>query len=84
MIFQIIKNSVPEKYFKLYMVEPDRFLFIDNSTGDEIGDGVILLKIILGDIKPSTVIDLQDLEEKLSSATLQKYESNVLSCMRDM
>ena len=44
MIFQIIKNDVSEKYFKLYMVESDRFLFTDNLTGDKIGDGVILLK----------------------------------------
>ena len=70
MIFQIIKNNVPEKYFELYMVESDRFLFTDNSTGDEIGYGFILLKIVLGNIKPSTVIDEQDLKEKLASATL--------------
>ena len=34
MIFKIIKNNVNEKYFKLYMVESDRFLFTDNLTGD--------------------------------------------------
>ena len=84
MIFQIIKNNVQNKYIELYMVESDRFLFTDNSTGDEIGDGVILLKIILDDIKPSTAIDVQDLEEKLASATLQNNENNVLSCTRDM
>ena len=66
------------------MVKSDRFLFTDNLKGDEIGDGVILLKIILGDIKPSTVIGVQDLEEKLASETLQKYENNVLSCTMDM
>ena len=66
------------------MVESDRFLFTDNSTGDEIGDGVILLKIILDDIKPRTDIDVQDLEEKLVSVTLQKYENNKLSCTRDV
>ena len=38
------------------MVESYRFLFTDNSTGENIGDGVILLKIILNNIKPSTVI----------------------------
>ena len=71
MMFQIIKNNVPKKYFKLYMVESDFFLFTDNSTGEEIGDGVILLKIILGDIKPSTAIDVQNLGDKLASATLR-------------
>ena len=74
MLFQIIKNNVREKYFELYMVELDRFLLTDNLTGDEIGDGVILLKIVLGNIKPSTVIDMQYLEEKLASATLLKYK----------
>ena len=58
MIFQIIKNNVPEKDFELYMVESDHFLFTDNSTRDEIGDNVILLKIILDDIKPITVINV--------------------------
>ena len=69
MIFQIIKNNVPEKDLKLYMVESDRFLFTDNSNGDEIGDGIVLLKIILDNIKPSAVIDMQYLEEKLASET---------------
>ena len=66
------------------MVESDRFLFIDNSNRDKIGDGILILKIILEKIKPSTVIEVQDLEEKVVSATLQKYENNVLSCTRDI
>ena len=66
------------------MVESDCFLFMDNLTGERIGDGVILLKIILDGIKPGTVINVQDLEEKLASATLQKYENNLLSCTREM
>ena len=41
------------------MVESDHFMFRDNSTGDEIGDSIILLKIILNDIKPSTIINVQ-------------------------
>ena len=82
MIFQIMKNSVPEKDLELYMVESDRFMFADNSTGDEIGDGILLLKIILGDIKPSTVMNVQDLEEKLASETVRKYENKLLSCVR--
>ena len=34
MIFLIIKNISPEKYFELYMVESYCFMFTDNSTGD--------------------------------------------------
>ena len=66
------------------MVESDRFLFTDNYTGDKIIEGAFLLKIVLEVIKPITVINVQDLEEKLASATLQKYENNVLSCTREM
>ena len=84
MIFKTIKNNVPEKDFEMYKVESYRFLFTDNSTGDEIGDGVIFLKIILDNIKPITVISVQDLEEKLALATLPKYDNNVLYCTRDM
>ena len=58
MIFQIMKNIVPKKYLKLYMVEADRFLFTDNPNEDEFGYGFILLKNLLDDIKPSTVIDV--------------------------
>ena len=83
-MFQIIKNNVPKKYFKLYMVESDFFLFTDNSAGEEIGESVILLKIILDDIKPSTFINVQDLEETLALATLQKYEKYVLSYTQEM
>ena len=80
----MIKTNISEKYFELYMVESDRFLFTENSTGDKIGDGVIFLKITLEDIIPRTVIDVQDLEEKLASATLRKYKNNVISCTREM
>ena len=71
MIFQIIKNNVPGKDFELYMVESDCILFTDILARDEIKDGVILLKIILDSIKPSTVIDVQNLGDKLASATLR-------------
>ena len=84
MILQIIINIFPETAFELYIVESDRFLFTDNSTREIIGDGVILFKIILNNIKPSTVINVQDLEEKLASANLRGYENNVLSCTREM
>ena len=66
------------------MAKWDPFLFTDNSTGDEIGDKVIILKIKIDDIKRSTVIDVQDMEEKLPSATLWKYENNVFSFTREM
>ena len=84
MIFQIINNNVPKKDFKMYMVESDHFLFTDNSTRDNIGDGIILLKIFPDNIKLSTIINVQYLEVKLASATLWKYENNVLSCTREM
>ena len=83
-ISQIIKNTARKKDFELYMVDSDCFVFADKSTRDEIGDGFILFKIILDDIKPSNVIDMQDFEEKLTSATLQKYGNNILSCKMDM
>ncbi len=61
MIFKIIKNKIPGKDFKLLMVESDCFMFTDKISGNEIGDGVLLLKMILDDFKPSTVINLQGL-----------------------
>lgn len=84
MLFKIIQNNIPETDFELLQVESDAFTFTDNVTGDEIGDGVILLKLILDDVKPSTVIDVQDLEEKLASATLLKHGNNVQTCNREM
>ena len=84
MLFKIIQNNIPETDFELLQVESDAFTFTDNVTGDEIGEGVILLKLILDDVKPSTVIDVQDLEEKLASATLLKHGNNVQTCNREM
>ena len=56
MIFKIILINVPTKYCELYMVESYRFLFMDNFSGNKIGDCVILLKIILDNIKPIIVL----------------------------
>ncbi len=47
-------------------------MFTHNLSEDEIGDGDLLLKMILDDIKPSTVIDIQDLEDKFARVMLWK------------
>ncbi len=77
MIFKIIKNSITEKDYEIFTVESDCFTFTDNASRDEIGDGVLLLKMILDYIKPNTVIDVQDLEGKLAMVSLQKYDDIV-------
>ncbi len=65
------------------MVEFDCFTFIDNTSRDDIGDGVLFLKMILDDIKPSTVINVQDLEDKLANVSLQKHDNNTQTCTRE-
>ena len=72
MLFKIIQNNIPETDFELLNVESDAFTFTDDVTGDEIGDGVILLKIILDDVKRSTVIDVQGLGEKVATGQADK------------
>ncbi len=64
--------------------ESDDYTFEDPLTGDQKRDGVILLFKILQDVKPSTVIDVQDLKNKLSKATLQKYNNDVPKLTREM
>ncbi len=77
MMFNMIKNIIREEDVELLMVEFDFFTFTDNSPRDEIGDGVLLLNMILDDIKPSKVIYVQDLKDKLAKALLQKYNNYV-------
>ncbi len=64
--------------------DSDDYTFEDALTGDTICDGVIFLFKILQDVKPSTVIDVQDLENKLAEATLQKYDNDVQKLTREM
>ena len=67
---------------QLLMVKKDKFSFKDTETGDEKYDGVILLKMILDDVKPSVIIDVQDLKDLLASTTLQKHGNNVQTLTR--
>ena len=82
MLFKINQNNTPEKDFELLIVESDCFTITDTVTKNELGGGIILLKIILDDVKPSTVIDVQVMKEKLASAAFQKHEYNVQMCTR--
>jgi hypothetical protein len=84
MLFKILSNLLTKDAMQLLMVEKDKFSFEDTETGDEKYDGVILLKMILDDVKPSVVIDVQDLEDLLVSTTLQKHGNNVQTLTREM
>ena len=66
------------------MAEMEQFSFMDNIIGDEISNSIILLKLIKNDIKPNTVIDVQDLEENLTNATLKNYDNNILTFTHEM
>ncbi len=84
LLYAILNNTIEENDLDLIANESDDYTFEDPLTGDQKRDGVILLFKILQDVKPSTVIDVQDLENKLSEATLQKYDNDVPKLMREM
>ncbi len=65
------------------MNEWNNYTFKDSLTGNHNCGGILLFKILHG-IKPSTVIDVQDLENKLSNVTLQKYDNDVPKLTREM
>ena len=58
------------------MVESEDFTFED-SDGNEKFDGLFFLWIVLNDVKPSTVVDVQDLEKELEACSLLNQQNNV-------
>ena len=84
LLYAILNNVIEENDLDLISNESDDYTFEDPLTGDQKCDGVILLFKILQDVKPSTVINVQDLENKLGKATLQKYDNDIQKLMREM
>ncbi len=84
LLYAILNNCIEENDLDLIANESDDYTFEDPLTGDQKRNGVILLYKFLQDVKPSTVIDVQDLESKLSKATLQKYDNDVPKLTREM
>ncbi len=77
MTLKLIKSTISENYFELLMIESNFFTFTYDESGNKFYEINIIFKIILDDIRPSTAIGANDMEEKLSLATLQKYENNI-------
>lgn len=84
LLFVILQNAITEEDYDLLSNDSDDYTFEDPRTGDTKSDGVIFLWKILNEVKPSTVIDVQDLETKLEEATLQKFENDVTKLTREM
>ncbi len=80
----IRKNTITKEDLDLLSNDLEDYTFKDALTGNTICDRVIFLFKILQDVKPSTVINVQDLENKLAEATLQKYDNNVQELTREM
>ncbi len=77
LLYAIHNNGIKEKNLDFILNESDDYTFEDPLTNDQKCNGVILLFKILQDVKLSTVINVQDLENKLRDAMFQKYNNDV-------
>ena len=82
-LFVSLQNILSDKSMDLQMVESEDFTFED-AEGNKKFDGLIFLWIILNDIKPSMVVDVQDLEKELEDCTLLKQQNNVQILTKQM
>ena len=76
MLAEMIASILTVKSYELCLVEKADFTF-EEPDGEERIDGLVLLWKIMNNIRPTVVIDLEELEEKLKSATLQNHENDV-------
>ena len=83
MLFVALQNILSDKSMDLQMVESEDFTFED-AEGNEKFDGLIFLCIILNDVNPSTVVDVQDLEKELEDCTMLKQQNNVQILTKQM
>jgi hypothetical protein len=68
MLAEMIASILTVKSYEFCLVEKADFTF-EEPDGEERIDGLVLLWKIMNNIRPTVVIDLEELEEKLKSAT---------------
>ena len=72
-------NSMTPEAFKDIMLDKDKFQFRRLSNGQIENDGIIILKLILTKINPSTRVGVRNLINKLTKMNLADYKEDVVA-----
>ena len=70
MITIVLKNHVSDKSYRSFFVKKNQFSFYNADTGDVHFCGFILLKLMIGVVKPSVLIDVNALEAEIRKMTI--------------
>ena len=83
-VSELIKNILTNaEYFKL-MLKNNMFTFQDDTTVNEIIDGLCLLKLLFGRIDPNVVVGVKVLRQNLEATKLHPYQNDVDAMPTDM
>ena len=72
-----LKNIFDTQSFAKILLERAKFTFVDQTTGVQSFDGVIMLKWVLNKLDPSVVVGVELLRKKLETIRLHQYKNNV-------
>ena len=74
-----LTNSMTPEAFKDVMLDKSKFQFRRLSNGQIENDGIIMLKLILTKINPSTRVGVRNLINKLTKMDLADYKEDVVA-----
>ena len=72
-----LKNVFDTQSYAKILLERDFFTFVDQTTGLQSFDGVVMLFIVLNKLDPSVVVGIELLRKKLETIRLHQYKNNV-------
>ncbi len=81
---KLIENVLTTIGFQDLLLQKDMFTFTNNATGEIHFDGPTMLKIILTQIDPDTIVGMDTLKAQLESMKLHEYGNDVAKMLTSM
>ncbi len=79
-----IKNILSPLGFQDLLLQKDMFSFRDSTTGEVHYDGPTMLKIILSQIEPDTIVGMDSMKAQLESMKLHEFGNDVAKMLTRM
>ena len=76
LILHVLKNHLTTSTYKSFFAHRHDFSFIDEISGNEIHSGLVLMRKMLDDCKPKTIVEVRHLERELDSIILWPTHDN--------
>ncbi len=81
---KLIENTLTTIGFQDLLLQKDMFTFTDSATGEVHFDGPTMLKIILTQIDPDTIVGMDTLKAQLESMKLHEHGNDVAKMLTSM